>query len=122
MPAATPASDALPLFEERYQAHSPEAGRNESSEVLVKAATPHSMPNAIHGVTPVRSSISSVRQKISASRNAARLVSHTAAGAPEHDRRQERPHPRRPNRNFFAETFARAIEKLECKSVQKRRC
>src|ERR1700690_313774 len=76
--SATPASDDLPLFDDRYQAHNPDAGRNESREVLVNAATPQSIPNAIHGITPARSSISIVSQKITASSSAARLVSHTA--------------------------------------------
>src|SRR6266851_3110125 len=72
-----PASADLPFFEDPYQAHNPEGGRNESREVLVRATTPQSMPNAIQGMTPVSSSISSVSQKITASSSAARLVSHT---------------------------------------------
>src|ERR1700757_5062980 len=73
----TPPKDPFPLFDRRYHAHNPEAGRNESNETFVSAATPQSTPNPIHGVGPFKSSSFRVSQKIKASSNAARLVSHT---------------------------------------------
>src|ERR1700680_3189762 len=75
--SATPVNDGFPAFHRRYQAHNPDAGKNEISEVLVSAATPHSKPNPIHGVRRLSSSSSRVNQKITASNKAARLVSHT---------------------------------------------
>src|SRR5271165_2024474 len=74
--SATPASGDLPFFHDPCHAQSPETGRNASREVLVRPATPHSMPKAIHGFAPERSSISSVSHKITANSNAAKLVSH----------------------------------------------
>src|SRR5713226_6640401 len=73
----TPTSDGLPFFQRRYQAHKPDAGRNESREVLVSAATPQSRPNAIHGFAPSISSSCRVNQKMTARSSAARLVSQT---------------------------------------------
>src|ERR1700736_2259698 len=75
--APTPASERWPRLMRRYQAHSPDAGRNASREVLARPATPHSSPNSSQGRSPWRSSSSRVSQKISASSSAARLVSHT---------------------------------------------
>src|SRR5581483_7001963 len=72
-----PAKEDFPRFHRRHQTHSPEAGRNESREVLVNAEMPHSSPNSSHGFHPSLSSKSSVSQKITARRRAARLVSHT---------------------------------------------
>src|SRR6478609_11734861 len=72
-----PASELLPRFHRRYHTHNPEAGRNASREVLVSPAIPHRNPNSNQGLSPFRSSRSSASQKISASRKAARLVSHT---------------------------------------------
>ena len=45
--------------------------------MLFSAATPHSNPKPNHGGQPSRSSIVRVSQKIVASNNAERLVSHT---------------------------------------------
>src|SRR5713226_1644364 len=73
----TPTSDGLPFFQRRYQAHKPDAGRNETREVLVSAATPQSRPKAIHGFAPSISSSCRVSQKMTAKSRAARLVSHT---------------------------------------------
>src|SRR5215813_4130918 len=72
-----PASERLPAFRLRYQIQRPDTGKNASSDVLVSADTPQSIPNASHGLQPSRSSMSRVSQKINASRNAARLVSQT---------------------------------------------
>src|SRR5436305_10975558 len=71
------ANDDFPPLARRIHAHNPEAGKKESREVLVRAATPHSSPNAIHGRVPSSSSSSSVSQKMTASSSAARLVSQT---------------------------------------------
>src|SRR6266700_3052920 len=65
------------LFRRRYHAHSPDAGRNASREVLVNAATPHKIPYAIHGFAPRDSSSCRVSQKRTTRISAARLVSHT---------------------------------------------
>src|SRR5947207_4814518 len=73
----TPATEDFPLFQRRYHGHSPDAGKNESREVLVKAATPQSRPKAIHILVPSNSSSFSASQKMSAKSSAARLVSHT---------------------------------------------
>src|SRR3954462_15462200 len=73
----TPGSEDLLPFHRRYHAHSPEAGRNDSREVLVSAAMPHSSPNSIQGTSPSLSSKSSVTQKMIAKSKAAKLVSHT---------------------------------------------
>src|SRR5580693_3304944 len=73
----TPPRDFLPSFARWYQAHKPDAGRNDNRAVLVSAATPHSRPNCSHGFNPSFSSIVSVNQKITASNSAARLVSQT---------------------------------------------
>src|SRR3954470_14217511 len=73
----TPAKDRFPVLHRRYHGHNPDAGRNVTSEVLVSTATPQSRPNAIHGVAPSKFSNSNASQKIIASKNAARLVSHT---------------------------------------------
>ncbi len=43
--STTPANDRLPRRARRYHTHNPEAGRNESREVLLNAVTPHSNPN-----------------------------------------------------------------------------
>ena len=72
-----PAMDRLPPFARRYQAHNPAAGRNDSSDVLVSAAIPHSSPNLIQGNQPSLSSRVSASQKIVASSSADKLVSHT---------------------------------------------
>jgi hypothetical protein len=72
-----PAKAGFRSFDRRYQTHSPDAGRNESREVFVKAEIPQSRPNSSHGFHPLRSSKSRVSQKISASRSAAKLVSQT---------------------------------------------
>jgi hypothetical protein len=74
---ATPAKDRFPVLHRRYHVHNPDAGRNVTREVLVNTATPQSKPNAIHGITPSRFSNSNANQKIIASKQAARLVSHT---------------------------------------------
>src|SRR5579862_4994769 len=73
----TPVSEGLPRFQRRYHAHSPEAGRNASREVLARAATPQSRPKRNQGISPSFSSRSRVSQNKIASSNAARLVSHT---------------------------------------------
>src|SRR5579863_256605 len=73
----TPPSERRPCPARRHQAHRPEAGRNDKSEGLVNAATPHSRPKPSHGLSSSASSITSVSQKIKASNKAARLVSHT---------------------------------------------
>src|SRR6267154_4087380 len=73
----TPPKERFPLFDRRHHAHSPDAGRNDSNETFVSAATPQSTPNPIHGVGPSKSSSFRVSQKIKASSSAARLVSHT---------------------------------------------
>src|SRR5437899_9712555 len=75
--STTPLKDGLPRLNRRYQAHTPETGRNESSALLVSAATPQSRPNCSHGRSPSLSSISRASEKIAASKSAARLVSHT---------------------------------------------
>src|SRR5947209_18966156 len=75
--STTPARDGFPSFFRRYQAHNPATGKKARSEEFVNAATPQSRPNAIQGIPPLSSSISSVSQKINASNRAARLVSHT---------------------------------------------
>src|ERR1700693_2118857 len=75
--STTPASEDVPRLQRRYHAHSPEAGRNASREVLVRPAIPQSSPNSSHGFSPSLSSRSKVSQKISASKSAARLVSQT---------------------------------------------
>src|SRR5438876_1959047 len=74
---ATPPIDRLPRFARRYHTHNPEAGKNDNIEVLVSAAIPHSSPNSNQGRIQSCSSSSSVSQKMIASSNAARLVSHT---------------------------------------------
>src|SRR5438309_11119599 len=73
----TPLSDVFPAFQRRYHGHSPNAGKNASREVLVKAATPQSRPKAIHILAPSSSSSFSVSQKMIARSSVARLVSHT---------------------------------------------
>src|SRR3989442_3945 len=73
----TPASDRLFLFQRRCQAHKPDAGRNESREVLVSTATPQSRPKAIHGFAPSISSSFRVSQKMTARSRAVTLVSQT---------------------------------------------
>src|SRR5689334_23101578 len=75
--STTPASERFPARHRRCQIHNPDTGRNASREVLVSAEMPQSRPKAAHGRQPPRSSMSSVSQKISASKNAARLVSQT---------------------------------------------
>src|SRR6266404_9267336 len=75
--SAKPPIDDLPLFHRRYHAHNPDAGTNERREELVRAATPQRSPNAIHSLTPSRSSRVSASHKISDSSSAARLVSQT---------------------------------------------
>jgi len=56
----TPGSEDLLRFQRRYHAHSPDAGRNASREVLVSAAMPQNSPNSIQGTSPSLSSRSSV--------------------------------------------------------------
>src|SRR5258708_18256370 len=75
--STTPANDGLPRLARRYQAHNPEAGRNASSTVLLRAVIPQSTPNSSQGLRPSRSSRASVSQKIVAINRADRLVSHT---------------------------------------------
>src|SRR5439155_21696095 len=75
--SATPPSEGFPFFHRRYQGHIADAGRNDSREVLVRAAAPHSRPNAIHGSAPSSSSSFSASQKMRVSSRAARLVSQT---------------------------------------------
>jgi len=75
--STTRESDLRRSFARRYHAHSPDAGRNESREVLVNAPTPHSRPNPIQGPVPSASSSRNVSQKITVRSSAARLVSHT---------------------------------------------
>src|SRR6266481_3901944 len=60
--STTPVSEDLPRCQRRYHAHSPEAGRNASREVLARTAIPQSKPNWIHGTSPSLSSRSSVSQ------------------------------------------------------------
>src|ERR1700733_832332 len=50
--STTPANEFFPRFERRYQAHTPDAGKNASREVLVRALTPHSKPNPSQGLQP----------------------------------------------------------------------
>src|SRR5258708_40238495 len=75
--STTPANDGLPRLARRYQAHNPEAGRNASSTVLLRAVIPQSKPNSSHALRPSRSSRASVSQKIVAINRADRLVSQT---------------------------------------------
>src|SRR5882672_9422414 len=72
-----PARERLLSFQRRYQIQSPEAGRKASNEVFVRAAMPQISPNSSHGFQSSFSSITSVSQKSTASKSAARLVSHT---------------------------------------------
>src|SRR4030095_1418609 len=72
----TPLREFLPCFQRQYQIHNPEMGRNESREVLVSATTPQSRPNSIHGFQPSLSSMTSVNQKIRASKKVATLFPH----------------------------------------------
>src|SRR5438105_13946435 len=81
---AIPPTDRLPLFARRYHAHNPEAGKKASMEGFVSAAIPHSRPNSSQGRRPSRSFSSSVSQKMIASSNAARLLSHTQRVATPH--------------------------------------
>src|SRR4051812_24883209 len=74
--ATTPISDFLPCLARCLQAHTPAAGRNESSEVLFNAAIPQSNPNSSHLHKLSRSSSVSASQKIAASSSVERLVSH----------------------------------------------
>src|SRR5436305_8322323 len=73
----TPAKDRFPVLDRRYHAHNPDAGRNVTSEVLVRTATPQSTPNPTQGMAPSRFSNSNVSQKMAARKKAARLVSQT---------------------------------------------
>src|SRR5580698_6994778 len=73
----TPPSDGRPRLARLHHAHNPEAGRNDNSDGLVNAATPHSKPKPTHSFRSSASSITKVSQKITASNSAARLVSHT---------------------------------------------
>src|ERR1022692_3643031 len=75
--STTPVNDGFPPCARRYQAHSPETGRNARSTVLFSAAIPHSRPKNSHGLRPSRSSMVSASQKITANNSADKLVSQT---------------------------------------------
>src|SRR5579862_410810 len=69
----TPAKDFLPARPRLYHAYRPEAGRNERSDGLLRAATPHIRPKRSHDFTPSESSIEAAIQKIVVIRSAERL-------------------------------------------------
>ena len=89
----------------------PDAGRNASSTVLFSAAMPHSRPNSSQGIMPSRSSMVSASQKITASNNADRLVSHTQRVHHDIDIGQKSPSPGGPTATF-SEKIRRAIRKI----------